>query len=58
MLDLKVYYDNGAYHGTSRVYYIDANRDRFLVCTPYFKFLWVDTEDCTLETREGEIEND
>lgn len=49
MLNFKVYYDDGDYSGISKVYAIDTNRDRFLVCTSYDKFLWVDTEDCTLE---------
>lgn len=52
MPDFKVYYDTGDYCGTSKVYAIDTNRDRFLVCTPYGKFLWVDTRDCTLEKEE------
>lgn len=57
MQDFKVYYDNVDYCGTSKVYAIDTNRDRFLVVTPYGKFLWVDTRDCILE-KEKEKEND
>lgn len=49
MQDFKVYYDNVDYCGTSKVYAIDTNRDRFLVVTPYGKFLWIDTRDCILE---------
>lgn len=52
MPDFKVYYDNEDYCGTSKVYAIDTNRDRFLVATAYGKFLWVDTRDCTLEEEE------
>lgn len=49
MPDFKVYCDNADYCGTSKVYAIDTNRDRFLVVTSYGKFLWVDTRDCILE---------
>ena len=30
----------------SEVYYIDANRDRFLVTNDKGYFKWVDTKDC------------
>lgn len=49
MLDIRVYYDDGDYCGISKVYAIDTTRYRFLVCTPYGKFLLVDTKDCILE---------
>ena len=52
MLEFKVYYDNGDCCGTSKVYAIDTNRDRFLVITPSGHFLWVRTEDCQLEEEE------
>lgn len=52
MLEFRVYYDNIDYCGTSKVYAIDTNRDRFLVTTPSGQFLWVRTEDCQLEEEE------
>lgn len=55
MLDFKAHYDNADYCGTSKVYAIDNNRDRFLVATPYGKFLWVNTEDCTLADKDSRI---
>lgn len=53
MSDFKVYYDNEDYCGTSKVYAIDTNRNRFLVTTSYGRFLWVNTEDCILEDKEN-----
>ena len=50
MLDFKVYYDNEDYSGISKVYAIDTNRERFLVCNSYNgRFLWVNINDCMLE---------
>lgn len=47
MLDFEVYYDDGEYCGTSKVYAIDTTRDRFLVVNAHSEFIWVDTKDCT-----------
>lgn len=50
MLDFKVYYDNGDYSGISKVYAIDTDRERFLICNSRNgRFLWVNINDCTLE---------
>lgn len=55
MLDFKVYYDDGDYCGTSKVYAIDNNRDRFLIVNVHDKFIWVDTRDCTLEKEKKKM---
>ena len=50
MQDFRVYYDDGDYSGTSKVFAIDTFGSRFLVSNSYVnKFLWVDTKDCMLE---------
>lgn len=51
-LNFEVYYDNGDYHGSSKVYAIDTNGDRFLVINVYGDFLWVNTKDCIIK-KEG-----
>lgn len=35
----------------SKVYHIDANRDRFLVVTEDGFFKWVDTDNCKIVTQ-------
>lgn len=50
MPDFRVYYDDGDYSGTSKVFAIDTSGYRFLVWDSYEnKFLWIDTKDCMLE---------
>ena len=49
MLNFEVYYNNGYYYGTSKVYAIDTIKDRFLIVNTQDRFLWVDIEDCTIE---------
>ena len=49
MLNFKVYYNQGDYHGISKVFAIDTGRGRFLICTPSGEFIWIDTDYCTLE---------
>lgn len=47
--ELMVYwYDEYDDEHPSKVYYIDANRDRFLVVNEDGFFKWVDTDDCKL----------
>lgn len=49
MLKFKIYYDDGDYCCTSKVYAIDTVRDRFLIVNSYGKFIWVNTKDCYLK---------
>ena len=49
MLNFEVYYNNGYYCGTSKVYAIDTIKDRFLIVNTHDRFLLVDIEDCTIE---------
>ena len=53
--DLTVYY-YGEYGETesSKVYYVDPNRDRFLVVDTNGHFEWVNTCDCRLKFERGE----
>lgn len=46
--NLEVYYDDGEYEGKSKVYYIDPNRDRFLIVDYHGYFRWVSTNDCEI----------
>ncbi len=56
MFDFKVYYDDGDYSGTSKVYAIDITRYRFLVCNSYDgRFLWVSIKDCILEEEKDDL---
>lgn len=50
MPDFRVYYDDGDYSGTSKIFAIDTFGSRFLVLDSYQnKFLWIDTKNCILE---------
>lgn len=49
MLNFEVYYNDGYYCGTSKVYAIDTIKDRFLIVNTHDRFLWIDTENCTIE---------
>lgn len=40
------WFDEHGNEHPSEVYYIDANRDRFLVTNDKGYFKWVDTKDC------------
>lgn len=54
----KVYYDGGWSDCPERseVYAIDAVRDRFLIVRASDgRFMWVSTEDCTLEGHQNAI---
>lgn len=46
--NLEVYYDDGEHEGKSKVYYIDPNRDRFLIVNYHGYFRWVSTNDCAI----------
>lgn len=47
--ELMVYwYDEYDDEHRSKVYHIDANRDRFLIVDDNGNFRWVDTDDCKL----------
>ena len=46
--NLEVYYDDGEHEGKSKVYYIDPNRDRFLIVDYRGCFVWVNTNDCEI----------
>ena len=46
--NLEVYYDDGEHEGKSKVYYIDPNRDRFLIVDYRGCFIWISTNDCEI----------
>ena len=47
--ELMVYwYDLYDDEHSSKVYYIDTNRDRFLIVDDDGNFRWIDTDDCKL----------
>ncbi len=48
--NVEVYYQGEHYFGTlrSKVYYVDPNRDRFLITDNEGYFIWVKTEDCKI----------
>ena len=44
--NIEVYYYGEYYQEHSKIYYVDPNRDRFLVIDSDRYFKWVNTEDC------------
>ena len=49
MIDFDVFWDDEYGNSTiSKVYYIDATGDRFLVTTANGRFKWVSTDDCEI----------
>ena len=49
MPDFEVYYEWGSYCGFSKVYYIDAKENNFLVVNKFGDFMWVSISSCKLK---------
>ena len=49
MLDFEVYYELGNYCGFSKVYYVDAQNNSFLVANKFGDFMWVSIRNCKIK---------
>ena len=49
MLNFEVYYELGNYCGFSKVYYVDAQNDNFLVVDKFGDFMWVGINNCKIK---------
>ena len=49
MLNFEVYYELGNYCGFSKVYYVDAQNDNFLVVDKFGYFMWVGINNCKIK---------
>ena len=49
MIDFEVYYELGNYCGFSKVYYVDAQNNSFLVANKFGDFMWVSINNCKIK---------
>ena len=49
MPDFEVYYEWCSYCGFSKVYYIDAKENNFLVVNKFGDFMWVSISNCKIK---------